>query len=143
MDNEVAIDKFLRRVSKKSNGVALSLFNKLKDEEKGVVASKVRRGKLLLHVFAKRSSYEIVGKIAEYTTYLEKTDDKLRTPLLVAVEYGNIDAARALLERGAQVDYYRRRTEVFCEDWPLRVAVTKGNIDMVRLLIQFKANLEM
>ena len=139
------VDRFLKRLEKKSRGVALSIFNGLNDDEKSFAANKSRKGKIMLHVYCKHATYDTIKDISKYTCMIDHLDNKSQTPLFVAVERGNIEASRALLERGADVNYCRPSRNYYgykTRMWPLRTAIMSGNLEMVRLLIQFKVNLE-
>ena len=53
-----------------------------------------------------------------------------RTPLFIACQEGQIDAARLLLDKGAEVD--RARTDGAT---PLFIACENGHVDVARLLL--------
>eukprot|EP00438_Fugacium_kawagutii_P031022 Skav233083 [mRNA] locus=scaffold4078:152921:154192:+ [translate_table: standard] len=57
------------------------------------------------------------------------------TPLLAAVEAGNVDIAQLLLEAGASPDQARRDGST-----PLLVAAQTGNVDIARLLLEAGAS---
>ena len=67
---------------------------------------------------------------------LDRTDDKGRTPLLVACWQGHVDAARVLLENGA------RRSTAIRTSRLLFVACEEGHVDAARLLLEKGAEVE-
>lgn len=59
-----------------------------------------------------------------------------RTPLLMALDFGNVEAARGLMMRGANINLANSDGTV-----PVEIAVKKGSPDMIDLFISKKADL--
>lgn len=69
--------------------------------------------------------------------YKRKTQQRLNSKLIDAVEYGNRDLVKKILDRGAQVDARDLK------DWtPLHIAATYGNTDTARLLLDRGAQVD-
>ena len=60
-------------------------------------------------------------------------DKKGQTPLHVACFKGHVDAARLLLDKGADIDRVNKRGET-----PLYAACSKGHVDAARLLLDIR-----
>ena len=73
---------------------------------------------------------------------LNSTDPSVRTidgstPLHMAIERGNLSAARILMQKGAQIDACTKETKLT----PLHLAVLAGNDDAVKLLLENNASI--
>lgn len=78
-----------------------------------------------------RMSYDQLNQI-EYTFgYILKYN----TPLNIAIDKGNINLVKLLIDNGATVNTTNQSVE------PIRVAMLKDNTDIVRLLIQYSTNI--
>ncbi|MGE0207072.1 MAG: ankyrin repeat domain-containing protein [Candidatus Babeliales bacterium] len=68
-----------------------------------------------------------------------------KNPLLVAVMYGNLKAAKLLLEHGADVNACRGKSDIelgYEKETPLHSAAGHGDVAMVQLLYTYSAKLE-
>ncbi|MGD9593086.1 MAG: ankyrin repeat domain-containing protein, partial [Candidatus Berkiella sp.] len=61
--------------------------------------------------------------------------EEMRTPLFYAAAFGNVEAARLLLQSGAQID-----APNLCNDTPLIAGARSRNLAMVKLLVEHKAD---
>jgi ankyrin repeat protein len=72
-------------------------------------------------------------------------DFSLRTPLIIAVENGDIDIVKALINAGADVnktDTYFNKPDDYFKYTPLIVAAGRGDTELVKLLITAGAKLD-
>jgi predicted LPLAT superfamily acyltransferase len=63
-------------------------------------------------------------------------DNSGKTPLVIAVEFGDMEMVRVLLESRANVG------NPAYQDMPLYIAAGRGNLDMCRLLLDWNANVD-
>jgi len=82
-----------------------------------------------------KSSRKVAEVLMEWkTTNLSIHNPKMETPLMLAAITNQLDWAKKLIERGADVNQ---------KGWtPLHYAATKGNIEIMRLLIENHAYLD-
>jgi ankyrin repeat protein len=82
-----------------------------------------------------KSSRKVAEVLMEWkATNLSIHNPKMETPLMLAAITNQLDWAKRLIERGADVNQ---------KGWtPLHYAATKGNIDIMRLLIENHAYLD-
>jgi len=103
-----------------------------------VAAERPRDGETSLHVAARRGTeflqllLDADGKCA-----LETFNDRGMTPLICAVEAGNPDGVRLLLETGADIEAHHDPSG---GDTPILWAVRAKDGEMVRLLLQAGAD---
>ena len=71
----------------------------------------------------------LLGKLSH-----DEADEHGRTPLWKACYEGHVDAARLLLDKGAEVDRANKYLNKFCVT-PLHIACQNGHVEAVRLLL--------
>ncbi len=87
-------------------------------------------------IAASKNDFELVKYIADRRPQLvDIADDNLNTPLIFAVNKGNYETARFLIERNASVNFVNKEGNT-----PLIIACTSNSYKMVRLLCLKKAN---
>lgn len=93
------------------------------------------QGQPALMLAMQKSSRKVAEVLMEWkTTNLSIHNPKMETPLMLAAITNQLDWAKRLIERGADVNQ---------KGWtPLHYAATKGNIDIMRLLIENHAYLD-
>lgn len=79
---------------------------------------------------------EVLHYLLDRGFEIDEADRNGRTPLMMAVDFGNMEAARALILRGANINVANSEGMV-----PIQIAVKKGSADLVDLFIAKKANL--
>lgn len=90
----------------------------------------------LLHRAAVSQGAEVLHYLLDRGFEIDAKDKSGRTPLMMAVEFGNLDAARALIMRGANISL-ANSDGIF----PMQTAVKKGSADLIDLFISKKADL--
>lgn len=93
-------------------------------------------GKTALHYAA--ISADITAMLLDQGAPIEATDRRGFTPMMQAVEYGNPDAVRVLLKRGADLDAMDFGGNLT----PLILAINKRDIDLVSLLLTSGADVK-
>jgi ankyrin repeat protein len=98
-------------------------------------------GYTALHIAAKKASSLIVKLLIDHGANVQAvTENNELTPLLVAAEAGNIEAAQVLLQYGANVKAYEvPRGDSIDEPTALDIASGKKNDKMRQLLLRFGA----
>jgi ankyrin repeat protein len=93
------------------------------------------QGQPALMLAMQKSSRKVAEVLMEWkTTNLSIHNPKMETPLMLAAITNQLDWAKKLIERGADVNQ---------KGWtPLHYAATKGNIEIMRLLIENHAYLD-
>ncbi len=90
----------------------------------------------LLHRATISQGAEVVHYLLDRGFAVDEKDKTGRTPLMVAVDFGNVEAARALIMRGADVNLANPEGMV-----PMQIAVKKGSPELIDLFIARKANI--
>lgn len=87
-----------------------------------------------LHTAAARGDVAVIEMLlkAEGRKALNAADDEGRTPLMCAVEAGQIPAVRALIAAGADVNAHH---PAGCGNTALRCAAAEGTLEMVKTLL--------
>lgn len=91
-----------------------------------------------LIVAVESESKELVDLLLRFGAYIDTTDSDRGdiSPLMMAVEKGNLEIATLLLERKANVNISARNSI-----YPLILAAYMGNPELVRLLLQYGASI--
>jgi len=79
---------------------------------------------------------EVLHYLLDRGFEIDEVDRNGRTPLMMAIDFGNMEAARALVMRGADVNLANSEGVV-----PMQIAVKKGSVELIDLFIAKKANL--
>lgn len=91
-----------------------------------------------LHEAAEAGNSELIqATLLRGTTPVDVRDGDGATPLLLAAFKGHVDAARCLIQWGAQIDAANERGYT-----PLMAAARDGRIEAVRLLLQHGASVD-
>jgi ankyrin repeat protein/L-ascorbate metabolism protein UlaG (beta-lactamase superfamily) len=90
----------------------------------------------LLHRAAVSQGVETLHFLLDRGFDIDEKDEAGRTPLILAIEFGNMEAARALILRGADINLANSEGIV-----PMQIAVKKGSTDLIDLFIAKKADL--
>jgi ankyrin repeat protein len=90
----------------------------------------------LLHRATVSRGAEVLHYLLDRGFDIDEVDRNGRTPLMMAVDFENFEAARALILRGANINLANSEGTV-----PIQIAVKKGSSDLVDLFIAKKANL--
>jgi ankyrin repeat protein len=107
----------------------------LTDEERSETLGRLRQGGLRvgLREAALLGETETIRALLDGGAAVDDADSKGRTALGLAVQAGHGEAARLLLDRGADVN---GKTSNLVGGTPLMMAAMRGDGDMVRLLIE-------
>jgi ankyrin repeat protein/L-ascorbate metabolism protein UlaG (beta-lactamase superfamily) len=92
----------------------------------------------LLHRASVSPGVEVLHYLLDRGFDIDAKDNSGRTPLMMAVDFGNLAAARALIMRGADINLANPEGMV-----PMQIAVKKGSVDLIDLFIAQKADLNM
>ncbi len=90
----------------------------------------------LLHRSAVSPGVEVLHYLLDRDFDINGKDNNGRTPLMMAVDFGNLAAARALIMRGADINLPNPEGVV-----PMMIAVKKGSPELIDLFISKKADL--
>jgi len=90
----------------------------------------------LLHRASVSPGVDVLHYLLDRDFDIDVKDNSGRTPLMIAVDFGNLAAARALIMRGADINLANSEGIV-----PVQIAVKKGSSDLIDLFIAKKANL--
>lgn len=90
----------------------------------------------LLHRAAGSRGAEVLHYLLDRGFEIDAKDNTGRTPLMMAVDFGNLEAARALILRGTDINLANSEGIV-----PMQIAVKKGSADLIDLFIAKKADL--
>lgn len=88
-------------------------------------------GQVLLHIFAWKGKINFVKCAVEARAQIDAPTFSGATPLLVAAQFGQLAAARLLLDARAAVD----RAAANDGATPLHIAAWGGHVDVARLLL--------
>jgi ankyrin repeat protein len=86
---------------------------------------------------ALKQDWEVVRKLIDAGASVQSTDEKGRTPLMIAAQQGNLEMLRTLLERQARIEFmdFEGRTA-------LQYAMTAGKRDAVDVLLSLSPKLD-
>src|SRR5256885_681455 len=86
---------------------------------------------------ALKQDWDVVRKLIDAGASVQSTDEKGRTPLMIAAQQGNLEMLRTLLERQARIDFtdFEGRTA-------LNYAMAGGKRDAVDVLLALSKNLD-
>jgi len=90
----------------------------------------------LVHRAAVSGGAEVLHYLLDRGFPVDQKDANGRTPLMMALDFGNVEAARALMMRGANVNLANSEGMV-----PMQIAVKKGAAELIDLFISKKADL--
>lgn len=90
----------------------------------------------LVHRAAVSRGAETLHYLLDRGFSMNEQDRAGRTPLILAVDFGNLEAARALIMRGADINLANSDGII-----PMQIAVKKGSADLIDLFIAKKADL--
>jgi ankyrin repeat protein len=123
-------DEFFRAIELDNVEVVTALLQRGFDPD-----SPSPQGQPALMLAMQKSSRKVAAVLMEWkTTNLSIHNPKMETPLMLAAITNQLDWAKKLIERGADVNQ---------KGWtPLHYAATKGNIEIMRLLIENHAYLD-
>jgi len=85
----------------------------------------------LLHRATVSRGAEVLHYLLDRGFEINEKDNTGRTPLMMAVDFGNLEAARALILRGADINLANSEGIV-----PIQIAVKKGSADLIDLFIR-------
>src|SRR5256885_2362998 len=86
---------------------------------------------------ALKQDWDLVRKLIDAGASVQSTDEKGRTPLMIAAQQGNLEMLRTLLERQARIDFtdFEGRTA-------LQYAMAAGKRDAIDVLLALTKNLD-
>jgi len=86
---------------------------------------------------ALKQDWDVVRKLIDAGASVQSTDEKGRTPLMIAAQQGNLEMLRTLLERQARIDFtdFEGRTA-------LQYAMAAGKRDAIDVLLALTKNLD-
>ncbi len=84
-----------------------------------------------IHLAALQGNTEVIKKLIEAGTDLNKKDQYGSTPLIIAVLFGKNEAAKELINAGADLNITNNE-----ESTPLHIAALMGRIEIVKLLLK-------
>ncbi|KAK5662254.1 hypothetical protein OQA88_8159 [Cercophora sp. LCS_1] len=109
-----------------------SMQRRAKDDGKGLVNAKDKKGRTVLHLAAERGFWEVVVGLVSMNIFDLNAQDNLdQTPLLLAAEGGDDNAVSSLLSNKAKPNLSDKRSRT-----PLLEAARNGHKDMVDLLLR-------
>jgi len=90
----------------------------------------------IVHRAALARGAEVVHYLLDRGFAVDEKDARGRTPLMLALEFGNLEAARAFIMRGANVTLANTDGIV-----PMQIAVKKGSAELIDLFISKKPDM--
>ncbi len=109
-----------------------ALLQRTDDRELLLNGSDSGEGGTVLHLAAVRNAGDVLSLLTgQEGVDVNRTDDSGKSCLYVAVEYGNVEATRALIESPAGVDV--NLPHMNCT--PLRKAIRNRSVPLTRMLV--------